>query len=189
MRTFIAMEIPENSLESVRIIQQRMKDRIQSRVSWVKPDHMHITLKFIGNMDTNKQDDLKIQISEECKTIRPLEISIKGLGCFPSFRSPRVLWMGIVADKALKTLAEKIETACVNTGIPAEVRIFSPHLTLGRVKSSLSSTEIELIKSMFEYHKEEQFTQWLGSEIVLFQSKLEPSGPIYTPLEKFNLQK
>lgn len=189
MRTFVALEIPEDSLQKIGIIQKSIQNRIHSHVSWVKPESMHITLKFIGEIDNKRIEDLKMHINDLCEKINPFQIDMKGFGCFPSIRNPKILWLGFVENQAMKTLAEEIEIACLNTGIPVEDRSFSPHLTLGRVKSSLSSAEIEFIRSMIDSQKKELYTQWIGSQVVLFQSKLEQSGPVYTPLERFVLQK
>ena len=105
-------------------------------MSWTKPSNIHLTLKFLGGVETARINRVLKAVERASTGISPFEVEVSGAGCFPSPRSPRVLWVGIaVVPEALKNLYANIEHELAREGFPREKRAFSPHLTIGRMRS------------------------------------------------------
>jgi 2'-5' RNA ligase len=183
IRTFIAIDIPDSIRQKIGIIQDELKKE-RGRVSWAKPGNIHLTLKFLGNVAENRITDVAEAVEKAVEPFESFNFFIKNLGTFPNVRRPRVLWVGIENPPAqLISLAQNIEEELHRIGFPKEKRRFSPHLTIGRVKSILSGEFIEKIKNLkFEGGEVEV------KEIVVMKSDLKPTGAIYTPLHKIELK-
>jgi 2'-5' RNA ligase len=184
IRTFIAIELPENIISSVLKVQ----DDIRSygfKTRWVRKENIHITLKFLGNI--NKVDVEKIgkEIFESAKEYPPLKLAAKGIGVFPGIKRPRVIWIGITGQidlliKMQKTLDKRLETI----GFPKERRPFRGHLTIGRIKGKVDPQRlIAAIKEFGEFESE----TFIANKLILFKSELNPSGSIYTKLKSISL--
>jgi 2'-5' RNA ligase len=151
----------------------------------VEPSNVHITLKFLGNITHEQLDKVIVATREVLRFFEPFGVSISGLGTFPGKTSPRVIWIGIVEGKQeLARLSKAIDKSLSKAGFPHERREFSPHLTLGRVKSSerrdgltkaIASTDASNLGSM------------RVEKIAIMRSQLTPLGPIYTALEAVEL--
>ena len=180
MRLFVALELGEAVRVAVRDLIGRLQ-RARADLRWVRPEGMHLTLKFIGEVPEEKLEPIRAALGGVTSP-QPVALEFRDLGYFPNERRPRVLWVGIEASDNLAPLAAQIEAALEPLGIERENRDYVPHLTLGRFKSpkridklqeeiaSLPSTEIGRIESC---------------EFFLFQSKLSPAGAQYTKLERF----
>lgn len=181
MRTFIAIEI-SNEIKTVL-------DRIESHlkysgadIKWVKPENIHITLKFLGEVKEEKIKELKMVLDEVGKITRPFDISIKEIGAFPRIEFPRVIWVGLDKGAAESTaLAAKVEEALSGIGFQKETRPFASHLTIGRVRSPKNR---EALKEKVTGYKSPISGHQTVSSIILFQSTLTPKGPIYTKLHE-----
>lgn len=189
MRIFLAIEIPKHALQKIELVQNKMKKGIPYGVIWIAPRAMHVTLKFIGESDASTTEKLNTRLFPVCGKEGPLQISLKGMGCFPTNKNPRVLWMGIECSKKLHNLATDLERVCVDLGIPADNRVYSPHLTLGRINSSTSMSTRSFIMGFIESIKDETIAKWESTEVTLYKSILTPAGAVYTQIMKFGLGK
>jgi 2'-5' RNA ligase len=109
-------------------------------VRWVRPEGIHLTLKFLGDVDREQLPEIERALCSACAPHAPLELRVGALGCFPNARRPRVLWVGVQAPgERLVHLQRDVERAIIPLGYPADRRGFHPHLTLGRVKAPRSA--------------------------------------------------
>ena len=184
IRAFIAVDLNETLRREISALQTDLRSA-RADVKWVEPGNLHLTLKFLGSVDENHLLPLTDALKTSGLRHHPFTISLGGLGCFPNMESPRVIWIAVSAGKEdLGRLAQAMEEACVNLGFPKEERAFSPHLTIGRMRSQ--DRLVELVKRL-------RATPFRGSELapierlVLFQSHLSPRGSTYTPLAEIPL--
>jgi RNA 2',3'-cyclic 3'-phosphodiesterase len=151
---------------------------IDAQISWTRPSNIHLTLKFLGGVTASRLERVKDAVERAAKGVKPFEIEVNGTGCFPSPRSPRVLWVGITrVPEDLQSLYEKLEDQLSGVGFEREKRKFSPHLTIGRIRTPHNASRVadSLIATTFA---PEQFH---ASEIIVMRSDLKPTGSIYTP--------
>ncbi len=183
IRAFIAIEIAEEIRQKIDTFQAELK-RSSEPVSWTKSQNIHLTLKFLGEIEQNQIDDIASQLQMVTEPIASFSISIQGVGLFPSSKRPRVLWVGVqdLSDELLG-LAEKVHDHLNHVGFTKEKRLFKPHLTLGRVKAPLSRHFVEnFLNNPFTCGDQNVH------EVVLMQSQLHPKGAVYTPLVKYRLK-
>ncbi len=184
IRSFLAIEIPIAVLSKIKKIQEDLKSS-SIDVRWVNPEKIHLTLKFFGNIEESRIEPIVESIREPVLATPPFSLRVAGLGAFPHSRNPRVVWVGLVDEKAvLIPFQKEIETRLDGIGFPREDRSFQPHLTLGRAKSG--GGRDELVRKMEKY-KEEKFGEFQARELILFKSDLTLSGPIYTRLRELSL--
>jgi 2'-5' RNA ligase len=184
VRLFVALDFPEAVRESLRELIARLKP-LSRAARWVRPEGMHVTLKFIGETDSQKVVSLRVALGA-IHSPQPVEMHFRGLGFFPNERKPRVLWCGVESSSNLAELAAAVERALVPFGFPPEGRDFMPHLTLARFPSPQGAAEIvraaeELESCDFGSARETQFH--------LFESILKPSGAEYNRLASFAFAK
>ena len=198
MRIFIGIDLdPE-----VRARIARFVEGVQGfapEVRWVRPESVHITLKFIGEQPPERVE----AISERLRRVEgsAFEIRSGGYGFFPTAKAPRVFWIGIEAGPQLAEMAENIDMAVADLGIPREDRPFSPHLTLARAGAGRSSgspkwrhgdgpnTAFAALEKRLAAMGELDFGRMRAHEFILYQSQLSPGGSKYTKLQCFPLQR
>ncbi len=182
IRSFIAIEISESVREKIADLQEELKKH-QERISWTKPDNIHLTLKFLGDIEESKTKSIGESLTTATKEFQPFNFFVKELGIFPNFRRPRVLWVGINnTGNELNKIHSKIEQQLNQLGFPKEKKRFNPHLTIGRVQSQVSDQFIEKFNTCkFDGGKVKV------EEIIFMKSRLRPKGAIYTPLKKLRL--
>lgn len=156
-------------------------------LKWVKDEALHITLKFCGEIELKDLIRLQsiIEQSIRINAISSFPLTLGKAGAFPSLRRPRILWLGVQeGNDHLISLASFIEDICRKSGLPADNRIFHPHMTIARVKNA-----IDLASSMWCEFEQKEFTnlKWEVKEVQLIQSDLTPDGPIYTTLRSYSL--
>lgn len=177
VRIFICIEMPASISERIGNLQTELK-AIDAQVSWTKPSNIHLTLKFLGAVEATRIQNVATAVQSAVAGIDKFEIEISGAGCFPSPRSPRVLWIGLsdVPDE-LKQLYANLEDELAREGFAREKRKFSPHLTIGRLRGPKNATQLAelLIEGGFTA---ERFT---AVEVIVMRSDLKPTGSIYTP--------
>ena len=183
MRTFIAVEIPFSIQKSIQYQVDQLRNLIgESPVRWVPAKNIHLTLKFLGDVSQADVDVINEIIRIEAQTHPSFDISIGGLGSFPNSKRTRVLWIKIQAPTELEALQREIESACTRAGFRPEIRPFSPHLTIGRVRRGVtSSDQLNIHKVLSEIKIDSLGTARVDS-IHLFKSELKPSGAIYSKL-------
>ncbi|MGO9612145.1 MAG: RNA 2',3'-cyclic phosphodiesterase [Dissulfurispiraceae bacterium] len=185
MRCFIAIDISDEVRATIdKVIQQ--VGGASKGIKWVVPWNIHLTLKFLGEIDNVGITLVDDWLSTFGTRYNPFNIRIRGTGIFPSLRHPNVLWVGIDASDDLKRLANDIDDAMVQQGFKKEDRKFSPHLTVGRVKNGkvIDSTVREFLN-----FQEIFFGSVEVEEFMLMKSILRPSGAEYSRLATFKLGK
>jgi RNA 2',3'-cyclic 3'-phosphodiesterase len=153
-------------------------------VKLVEPGNIHITVKFLGDTDENHIDAIEQSMKESVRAIKPFPITLKGTGVFPNQNYMKVLWIGITDEGNIETIARAIDEKLEPLGFKKENRGFSPHLTVGRVKTARNKDQ--LIK-VIENYKTVEFTIQKVQSITLKKSELTPKGPIYTTLKEVPL--
>lgn len=184
IRTFICIELTEEIRQRLADLQRELK-QYSADVRWVRPESIHLTLKFLGDVDERAINDIAQATEIACKGTPTFFIGIRQTGAFPNLRRPRVLWVDVDEPEGnLKSLHKKIEEELTSLGYPKEKRSFSPHLTIGRVKSL---REIDKVTQKLQAM---DFTagNFQASEVVVMRSELKPSGAVYTPLLKVQLK-
>ncbi len=183
VRSFIALELTAEIQKQLGQIQDELK-KSGSDVKWVKPEGIHLTLKFLGSVSLELIEEIKKVIDQLSKEHKRFGLEISQLGAFPKIEYPRVIWVGIErgSDQAVK-LAQVLEERLIRLGFLQEKRTFSPHLTLGRVRSGRNRDQLKkLIQSITFPQKTMQ-----AEKLVLFKSTLTPQGAIYQSLHEAKL--
>lgn len=188
IRSFIAIEIP-NPIQDVIARQTANLRKLYPypKIRWVKPDNIHLTLKFLGNMSTSDLDKIAETISKDASLITPFSISFSGLGIFPNARKPRIIWMGISSPPILLEFQSRIESILSNFGIQMEKRPFSPHITLGRFGDDQINQNIENLVTELRSLNVSVINEVNISAIEIFKSDLKPDGPVYTSIHHIPL--
>jgi len=177
IRSFICLEIPESIQSRINKLQENLR-LTGAQVSWTRPSNIHLTLKFLGGVEVSRIEPIGKAIERAANGISPFEVEVGGAGCFPSPRSPRVLWVGVSdVPEQLRRLYTNIEDELARQGFQRETRKFSPHLTIGRIRAPHNAAQVAeaLIKSGFSSER------FVATEVVLMRSDLRPTGSIYTP--------
>lgn len=179
LRTFIAVDIPAPvKLELERFGKELKKSGAE--VSWVKPERVHLTLKFLGNVPEEAIAGIKNSVKKAAASTAPLRLKPSGCGAFPSLKQMRVVWVGLRGDvEPLRALQKKVEAALLPLGFEPEDRPFRAHLTLGRVKGKRNLHSLQEALLARQDFQAEAFDV---TELVLYKSDLRPEGPLYTPL-------
>lgn len=180
MRLFVALDFPDAIREAIRDLMASLKPLCKD-ARWVRPEGMHVTLKFIGHVADEKFDSIVAALSA-VRLNAPIEMSFRGVGFFPNDRRPRVCWCGIEASPNLAKLAKDIERAFVPLEIEAENREYVPHLTLARLDSTRG---IEKLLAAASELKSLDLGSTRETEFHLFQSELKRSGAEYSKLKSF----
>ena len=184
IRTFIAIELPAKIIDGLKEIQDELKDGT-NKVTWVKPENIHLTIKFLGDIEADKIDSIAGLLKSAAAKNRSFDISVKGVGGFPTIDNPRVLWVGIEEGNVnLSALYNNIEDALSTIGFEKEERPFKPHLTLGRIKFL---KDRKGLKEWIERFKDITLGQYMVDSICLFQSMLTPEGAVHIKLKKIEL--
>jgi len=182
-RTFVAISIrPEEKL--LAFIRELQGELPKSRINWVNPATMHLTLRFLGNTTKEQIGHILKDAPGLFNRQNSFEIELKGFGKFGSGLNPKVLWIGLGENDELSELAHEVEIMAQNAGFVGEARGFRPHLTLGRVKWL---KEAENLKKKLEAYRDATFQLMMIKEVVFYESILKPAGPIYRTIQKFPL--
>lgn len=182
IRTFIGVPLPESYQELLKKRVQEWRPLFQSKMGWTKAGNWHITLKFLGDMETGLLEEIK----QALNTVRfaPFTLQAGSAGVFPPPKEggpirPRVIWVGLQQGASeITALAKNVENKMAALGFDQENRPFSPHLTLARIKREQKDPWKERLAEIRQ-------TQWPVIHIerfTLWKSDLTPAGPIYTPL-------
>jgi RNA 2',3'-cyclic 3'-phosphodiesterase len=182
-RIFIAVKLDpgETLLSMLSAFRNALRDE---NIKWAETGNFHITLAFLGDTEEKKVKSVSRMLKEVCEGSESFEMVIKGAGLFRSLKEPRVIWTGIEPSLKLNELFYSIKTGLKDTGINIEDRIFSPHLTLCRIKSI---KDAEQLKSLISGYSSMEIQKQEVTEVTLFESLLFHSGPVYKPLGKFAL--
>jgi len=183
MRLFIGIDLPPEVIANLEDLLQRLKPAAQ--INWSPPRNLHITTKFIGEWPEARLAELKSAL-RMLPSRRPITIPIEKLGFFPNPHAPRVFWAGVHAGDDLAGLARDTEEALAPLGIAKEERAYSPHLTLARIKTP--GKQPALLQAVAKLPSLE-FGSFLADRFYLYQSRIAPTGSVYTKLAEFPLAK
>jgi 2'-5' RNA ligase len=184
IRSFIAIDFPEETRKALEYIQRELK-QCGAGVRWVKPTSIHLTLKFLGNIQPAQVEDIARTVAQEIRDQSSITLRPTGLGAFPSLRKPRVIWIGMEGEvQRLNEIQVRVDNALEPLGFVREKRGFRPHLTLGRVKDRRNRQALTAAMTELEIP---EFDSFDVTEIILYKSDLRPTGAIYTQLHRMPL--
>ncbi len=179
MRCFIAISLPEELKAKISGIQEKLK-AAGANVSWTRPEGMHLTLKFFGEIEDKRIPKIEKALDLAVDCISTFTLSVSGMGIFPDVRRPRVVWIGLKEEgNNLVRLHKGVEEELKKIGFPSEDRRFTPHITLGRVRSNKN---MDKLLKLIEEEKSSELGSFNVSEVHLIKSELKPSGAVYTEL-------
>ena len=190
IRAFIAINLSQEILERIEHMSLELRSRLgQVPVRWVSADHIHLTLKFLGNVSTANLEMLKEIMGNVVSNHHECDISVGGIGAFPKQHNPRVIWVGMEVPQELISLQHNIEIETARLGYSQEHRPFSPHLTFGRVSRNASSQDVRAIAEILDSYKVGFLGATRISSVYLYRSDLKPDGAVYTPIYTATLGK
>jgi len=178
LRLFIALDLPGEVAKNIARLVRDLAGRLEG-VRWTPNANLHLTLKFLGRVETECVPRIQNCLDRAAGRHLPLALSLGGLGAFPGGRNPRVIWTGVGEGREkLVGLAEDLDHGLAELGFPREVRNYNPHLTLGRVKSGRSFSA-NIFRREIERRERESLGAFNPDVIVLFKSTLTPKGAIH----------
>ncbi|GMR11631.1 MAG: RNA 2',3'-cyclic phosphodiesterase [Anaerolineae bacterium] len=189
MRTFIAIEIPEPIRASLDCALATLRSGLEhDLVRWVKPGSMHLTLKFLGEIERQQVNSVQEILEEAAVGFSRFVLEVEGFGCFPNGKRPRVLWVGFEsAGDDLLQLQADLESRLEKIGFEGDRRAYHPHLTVGRVRKGLSGADIQVIAGWAQDAQLGTVGKFEVESINLIRSVLKPSGAEYTQLHAARL--
>lgn len=178
-RAFIAVELNPSFQKTLTETQNALK-KAGASVSWVKPENMHLTLKFLGEIKPKKLKEVLETFPPLASGIKPFKIQLSELGVFPDVHHPKIIWAGVTEKTGeLLKLVEHIEIEMAKLGFRKETRDFTAHLTIGRIKTNKNIEELGKLIAGFQFLEE---VRGAVDRIALFKSTLTPQGPVYEQL-------
>jgi 2'-5' RNA ligase len=189
LRLFIAVELPASLQASLGRLQDELtRHAPPDVVRWVRPESIHLTLKFLGDVPFSQRPAIEREMAQAAAHA-PFDLTARGLGCFPNFKRPRVVWVGLAGNQdALRALRDTVERAIAPLGYPTEKRDFNPHLTLGRVKKHAGKSGVQRLGEQLAPIDPGVLGAISVTGISLMRSQLQPGGAVYTQLAHVNLE-
>jgi 2'-5' RNA ligase len=180
VRTFIAIELPEEIKAAIAALQAELR-RARAEVSWTKPENLHLTLKFLGEIEEQRIGQIESACIETAAAAAPFTLSLTGAGVFPHASRPRVLWVGLAGEvEKVKLLQSDLDERLARAGFEREARAFQPHLTAGRIKSPKGAPALVSRAQAYRLPA----LSFTVREVVVMRSQLHPAGARYTPLAR-----
>jgi 2'-5' RNA ligase len=182
VRSFIAIELPEDLKTELGRLQAKLKiDR--PRIKWVSPEGIHLTLKFLGDVDTSRIAGITQALTEAVRGINPFDLNIGHLGVFPNPQMVQVVWIGLDGElDTLDRLYHNLEGRMALVGFSLEKREFKPHLTLARIGDEVLPDDRKRFGDFIASSKEDIVYALKAKGLSLMKSQLTPRGAIYTRL-------
>jgi RNA 2',3'-cyclic 3'-phosphodiesterase len=177
MRLFVAVNLPEPVRSGLYQATEPLRRR-GLPVKWVKADGIHLTLKFLGEVDPAQAPDIGQALDRAVAGTRTFSVGVSGFGVFPDYRGPRVLWAGVEPHPSLELLQDAVERAMVPLGFEPEGRAFRPHLTLGRAERDAKAGDWRGLEEMITGLSFEDAVT--VESLDLMESKLQASGAVYS---------
>ncbi|MEJ5308149.1 MAG: RNA 2',3'-cyclic phosphodiesterase [Anaerolineae bacterium] len=190
IRAFIAVPLPSAIIQQLADVQRRLKRGCpEQAVTWVKPENIHLTLCFLGDILPERRAPIEAALSVVARNARPFTFSVQGAGAFPNLNRPRVIWIGLEEPTGqLALLHRAVNEAMANVGFQPEDRRFSPHLTLGRIRQRASREEAQAVGEAVRRAEVGHLGDAPVEEMIFFRSVLKSSGAEYTPLARFTIK-
>jgi len=179
IRTFIAVELPQEIHDRLQQIQDDLRTSMPD-VRWIKHGNIHLTLKFLGDVQVSRIDAISEALRHVTHQFPPFTMSLAGMGAFPNSRKPRIVWIGVEkgADRLIE-ITELIEASTKKLGFPREKHPFRPHLTVGRIRRL---TDPLAMTEALDRSEVGELGNFNVERISLIRSQLDPAGSIYTTL-------
>ena len=185
MRTFIAIELPDDLKQAIARVQEPLRGAGAS-ANWTRPEGIHLTLKFLGEVPDAKAQEILQALEGAARGTGRLALAVEGAGAFPNVKNPRVLWIGITGDIVkLATLQAAVEDAMVRLGFEREDRKFSPHLTLARIKFPKPRDNWP---GIIEGIRDVKLGGFEAGHLSLMKSELRREGAVYTEVGRVELK-
>ena len=185
MRLFVAVEIDPPAAHALAEFSAALRRKAQTlapsaRIGWVSPEQLHITSRFIGEMNDDRAAAIAGALLHAL-AIEPFEVVVEGAGAFPVRGAPRVLWAGIAAGgEELSAVEAEVSARLAAYGVEREDRPYRPHVTIARVREAAGLRSAAL----FDTLADQRFGTTRVEAITLFQSRTSPKGAVYTPLHR-----
>jgi RNA 2',3'-cyclic 3'-phosphodiesterase len=190
IRSFIAIELPDDLKKALAELQKTFKSAGNSPVKWVDPSNIHLTLKFLGDIDVSISGKITAALEEAVRGLPPFSIEASKLGVFPNLNRIQIIWVGLYGElEKLGQLQKRIDESLKTLGFPAENRPFTPHLTIGRVRDYAHPDERQKLGQLFSATGFEGKYKISVKSVNLMKSQLMREGPIYTNISKVELVK
>ena len=184
IRTFIAIDVPDEVKNIISRAQENLRRIGSDRISWTRSQSIHLTLKFLGDVNEEEISDIANRIETAVLDFSYFDIQTTSPGGFPRIQKPRVLWLGIDGGDALINIADAADKGLSKLGFDREKKIFNPHLTVGRVKSLSPNSELPFRFSSMDFGS----VRWTAEEVNVMASELKPTGAVYTVLDTIPLK-
>ena len=183
IRSFIAIELPTAVKQELTTLEDILKKRCPQVVRWVDPQNIHVTLKFLGDVDSDRVDEINMAIDEATQGMSPFHLELKDLGVFPNLNKVNIIWVDAKGDlDKLTYLQKQIESNMEQLGFAREDRDFTPHLTLGRVRDYASPDDRKKIGQVLAQTAFASAQVITVNSVNLMKSQLTNTGAIYTRL-------
>jgi 2'-5' RNA ligase len=186
VRCFVAVDVAPAVQERLAALQATLRREAgRADVRWGDPARIHLTLKFLGEVPDGQVSAVGVALAAAARGARPLRLAARGVGGFPSVRRPRVVWAGVTGDvDGLARLAAAIEATVAPLGYPTEARAFRAHVTLGRVRQprGLGPLADAIVRASAV-----ELGEWDVGDVVLYRSRLRPTGAVYEAIERVPL--
>jgi 2'-5' RNA ligase len=189
IRSFIAIELPEEVKTGLQQLQTELTLPQYSFVKCVAPEGMHLTLKFLGNISAQKMTEITRVMEQSSQGVSPFQLQITEVGAFPNMKRPRVLWVGIKGEvDKLVDWQQRIDNGLVPLGFAKEARPFTPHLTLARLRDNCSPGDILHLGEIIASSHVEVDYKFTVNSLNLMKSQLLPTGAVYSSLAEIKLR-
>jgi 2'-5' RNA ligase len=176
LRTFLAIPLPESLQEAIAALQRDLHAKIPF-VRWTRPENLHLTLHFFGEISQDYLEKLKVSMLSVRDCHRPFSVEVRGLGAFPNRSRPRVIWLGLAPEDQLRQLHESCMKAFLEDGLVTEPGPYSPHLTIGRLKQQKPD-----LTTLCNSVARTPTGRLPVDRLVLYESRLHPGGAEHIPL-------
>ncbi len=179
IRAFISLTLPDTISASIRHVQEQLAGH-RLKVRWIRAENIHLTLKFLGEIDATRIDAIDAAVAEAAAEKAPFHLSAKGVGVFPNIKRARVIWIGVAGQvNALTELQHNMASRLDTIGFPRDRRRYSGHLTIGRSKGAIDAGS--LMNAMAEIRSFES-EPFIVNRVSIFRSELHSTGAVYTEL-------
>jgi 2'-5' RNA ligase len=184
VRSFIAIELPQEIKSELAHLQERLKRACgYCPAKWVAIESIHLTLNFLGDLPFSRLDDIKNAVAQAAVASDILELGLDGLGAFPNLERPHIVWVGLSGNvEKLSKIQKRLEQLLAGLGFSPEIRPFSPHLTLARVRDDASAADKKRLGQVISSTTCKTDCLIPVRQVSLIKSQLTPAGSIYTVL-------
>jgi 2'-5' RNA ligase len=184
VRLFVAVNLPADVREAIYDRTAGLRELVP-RAAWVRAEHLHLTVRFLGEVEERRAGQLAGELGVAVGAHSSFALTLAGIGAFPNFRRPRVVWIGVEEEQAISAVAADVERVCRRLGFGAEERAFNAHVTLARVRRELSPSQASRLEASSALVKEDYEVS--VTRLDLMMSELSSRGPSYEVLSSLPL--